>query len=142
MDECIICYKEYNNKNKVVLPCRHHLCESCFKKMKKYNNTLCPCCRRPLSGIFVLSDNSEIKFHGYDSRLIFYKHKILIMTRFIINLIKIINKLLLQKSKYSKNLNIMKIKLFSLGCLISTLFYSSIIIFNFYFKHVINRISQ
>jgi len=42
MEECKICF--INNNSFIVLPCKHEICEECFKKWVIINKT-CPYCR-------------------------------------------------------------------------------------------------
>lgn len=45
VDECPVCMEEYNEENKKFGHCGHCLCESCFLKVVKSDNSVCPCCR-------------------------------------------------------------------------------------------------
>jgi len=42
-DECCICFEQTKHK---MIPCRHHVCQKCFKELWKRKNTLCPMCKQ------------------------------------------------------------------------------------------------
>ena len=44
MYECEICYERKDCKDKIILPCKHFLCKTCFDEIDK-RSTTCPFCR-------------------------------------------------------------------------------------------------
>jgi hypothetical protein len=47
IQECVICYNDYNIDNAIIFDCSHHICLMCYEKMmNKFDELKCPLCRR------------------------------------------------------------------------------------------------
>ena len=63
MEECNICYSE--KEIFIILPCKHELCDTCFKSWIVRNQS-CPFCRKEISGLkemlydIMNSDNTNL----------------------------------------------------------------------------------
>ena len=47
IQECVICYNEYNIENAIIFDCNHHICLKCYETLiNKFYQLSCPLCRR------------------------------------------------------------------------------------------------
>ena len=58
MDECIICFIEYENQ--CVTCCNHKFCIDCLLKWFKKNKTSCPICRVDITEYKYMDDEYEV----------------------------------------------------------------------------------
>jgi hypothetical protein len=49
LEECIICYNQYNIKDGIIFECNHKMCIKCYQIiLNNTSNLTCPICRRSL----------------------------------------------------------------------------------------------
>lgn len=98
MEECCVCYNDFDNEA-FRIGCSHHLCRECYFKIK---NRLCPLCRKKMSfqiktkrkqtpkGKLNLKKYEKIKTH------IKYRHNIFVVGEKRINSVRKNNMLILR----------------------------------------------
>lgn len=90
IEECIICYNEYDINDGIVFNCKHKVCLECYEKMlNHYEQLSCPICRSIISSrvsISITIDNNM----NVNTELVYCNRKnlfILLLLTFILSIV-------------------------------------------------------